>query len=97
VILSHNLGLCPVNSDRTHESGRTNHANPAARPIVHVIYVGLAIYVALAASQFVHIAQKPRNNEIFIPLTGFHASVDPSGRLMDVMPIVNRAAKHLRA
>jgi len=74
-----------------------NHASPAAHPIVQVIYVCLAIYVALAASQFVYIAQKPRNSEIFIPLTGFPAHVDPSGRLMNVMRIVNRAAKHLCA
>jgi hypothetical protein len=56
-----------------HESGRTNHANPAARPIVRFIYVGLAIYVALSASQLIHIAQKTRNSEIFIPLLGFSA------------------------
>jgi hypothetical protein len=42
------------------------HANPD-RPIVHLIYVGLAIYVALAAWQFVPTAQETQNGEILFP------------------------------
>jgi hypothetical protein len=60
-ILSHDLGLCPVNP-----AGRTNHANPAARPIVHFIYVGLAIYVALSASQLIRVTQKKRETVKFL-------------------------------